>query len=126
MLPQVITVSTFTVGVGTAGAGMMQWFFWVPPSMLQGLSFVIVSLPMLMLSWYLWAINDIVRKIQGAPGTPAQKLAAVNGTLGPIMALLKMTTKTTTSAEQEARSAPSEEGKAHGRTRKRPRASSVL
>lgn len=123
MLPQVITVSTFTVGVGTAGAGMMQWF-WVPPSMLQGLSFVIVSLPMLMLSWYLWAVNDIVRKIQAAPGTPAQKLAEVNGTLGPIMALLKMTTTATASAEQGAQSAPSEEGKAHGRTRRHPKASS--
>jgi hypothetical protein len=101
VLPQVITVSTFTVGVGTAGAGMMQWF-WVPPSMLQGLSFVIVSLPMLMLSWYLWAVNDIVRKIQASPCTPAEMLAEVNATLGPIMALLKMTPKTSASAEKGA------------------------
>ena len=98
MLPQVITVATLGFGVGTAGAGMMQWF-WVPPSMLQGLSFVIVSLPILMLSWYLWAINDIVRKIQASSGTPAQQLAEVKGTLGPIMALLKMTEKASTIAK---------------------------
>jgi fatty acid desaturase len=101
MLPKVITVSTFSVGVGTAGAGMMQWF-WVPPQMLQGLSFVIVSLPMLMLSWYLWAINDVVETIQASPGTPAQKLAEVHRTLEPIMALLKMTTPAGARAEQEA------------------------
>ena len=105
MLPQVITVSTFGVGMSTAGAGMMQWF-WVSPatwtSMSQGLVFVIVSLPMVMLSWYLWAINDIVRKIQTSSGTPAQQLAEVNGTLGPIMALLKMTAKTSASAEQKS------------------------
>jgi hypothetical protein len=70
-------------------------------SLLQGLSFVIVSLPMLMLSWYLWAINDIVRKIQASPGTPAQQLAEVKGTLGPIMALLKMTEKASASAKME-------------------------
>jgi hypothetical protein len=105
VLPQVITVSTFGVGVGTAGAGMLQWFWVLPPhwsSLLQGLSFVIVSLPMLMLSWYLWAINDIVRKVQASPGTPAQQLAEVKGTLGPIMALLKMTAKASASAEKGA------------------------
>ena len=101
MLPQVITVSAFSVGVGTAGVGMMQWF-WVPPQMLQGLSFVIVLLPMLMLSWYLWAVNDIVQQIQASPGTPAQKLAEVNRTLEPSIALLRMTAKAGAHAEQEA------------------------
>jgi hypothetical protein len=105
VLPQVITVSTFSVGVGAAGAGMMQWFWVLPPpclSLLQGLPFVIISLPMLMLSWYLWAINDIVRKVQASSATPAQQLAEVQGTLGPIMALLKMTAKASPSAETEA------------------------
>lgn len=102
MLPQVIIVATLCFGMGTAGVGMMQWFLELPPPLaylLQGLCFVIVSLPMLMLSWYLWAINDIVRKIQASPGTPAQQLAEVKGTLGPIMALLKMTEKASASAK---------------------------
>jgi hypothetical protein len=97
-------VSTFGFGVSTAGVGMLQWFWELPPhwaNLLQGLSFVIVSLPMLMLSWYLWAINDIVRKIQASPDTPAQQLAEVKGTLGPIMALLKMTEKASASATMD-------------------------
>jgi len=102
VLPQVIIVATLCFGMGTAGVGMMQWFLQLPPPLaclLQGLCFVIVSLPMLMLSWYLWAIKDIVRKIQASPGTPAQQLAEVKGTLGPIMALLKMTEKASANAK---------------------------
>lgn len=105
MLPQVITVSTFSVGMGTAGIGLMQWFWVLPPPLVnvgQGMLCVIVSLPMLMLSWYLWAVNDIVRKIQASPGTPAQQLAELKGTFEPIMALLKMTAKATASAEKGA------------------------
>lgn len=100
MLPQVITVSTFGVGMVTAGAGMMQWVL-IPPQMFQGLSFVIVSLPMLILSWYLWAVNNIVQQIRDSPGTPAEKLAEVHRTLEPIMALLRMTAKAGTRPTKE-------------------------
>jgi hypothetical protein len=63
------------------------------PSLVKGLILVTASVPMVMLSWYLCAINDIVQKIQASSSTPAQKLAEVKGTLGPIMALLKITEK---------------------------------
>jgi hypothetical protein len=96
VLPQVITVSTFGVGMGTASAGVLQ-LFGVPASatVSNGLIIVMASLPMVMLSWYLCAVNDIVQKIQASSSTPAQKLAEVKGTLGPIMALLKITEKVT-------------------------------
>jgi hypothetical protein len=89
MMPQMLMLSTFGVGLTTAGAGVAQLIL-PPANVLQGLPCVIVSLPMMMLTWYLWAVNDIVLKIQATPGAPAQKLAEVKGVLEPILVLLKI------------------------------------
>jgi hypothetical protein len=93
-LPQMITVSTFGLGMGTGSAGLLQLFGVLANATdVKGLIMVTASLPMVMLSWYLYAVNDIVQKIQASSGTPAQQLAEVQGTLGPIMALLKIPEK---------------------------------
>jgi hypothetical protein len=94
VMPQLIMYSTFSVGVTTAGAGVVKLVGMVPPpDVLHGLPCVIVSLPILMLSWYLWAVNDVMQTILTSRKDPSQKLADVSCALGPILSLLKLVGK---------------------------------
>jgi hypothetical protein len=90
--------STFDVGVTTAGADMVRLVgVVVPPDL--GIPCVLVSLPILMLSWYLWAVNDIVQRIVTSRKDPRQKLAEVTDALAPILSLLKLTGKGSSQGE---------------------------
>lgn len=114
MMPQLIMVSTFGVGLTTAGAGVVRLFGVVPPPE-QGLPCVITSLPILILTWYLWAVNDIVQKIRTSGKDPGKQLEQVSAAFAPILTLLRITAK---APEKDARLTSPKKGNRHERAHK--------